>query len=126
MASDSNVAPTGTVNSATRYQRTETRQRTLRRARSTTPSRPERAGDHEGAETDTERPSQDSVQRQVERQDIGIGNRTDRRRQEADPETDHHKRHHRMASDAAEQSRHQCILSPPSLVIHSCTSIRRS
>ena len=37
------VTPTGTVNSATRYQRTGTRQRTLPRARSTTPSRPESA-----------------------------------------------------------------------------------
>jgi hypothetical protein len=34
------VAPTGTVNRATRYPRSGTRQRTLRWARSTTPSRP--------------------------------------------------------------------------------------
>src|SRR5215217_7991280 len=40
IASEISVAPTGTVNSATKYQRSGTRQRTLRRARSTTPSRP--------------------------------------------------------------------------------------
>src|SRR5687768_2993729 len=42
MAREISVATTGTVNSATRYHRTGTRQRKLRWARSTTPSRPAR------------------------------------------------------------------------------------
>ena len=43
ITSEISVAPTGTDNSAIRYQRTGTRQRTLRRARSATPARPDNA-----------------------------------------------------------------------------------
>jgi len=71
----------------------------------------ERPGDHEGADTDAERPFQDSVQWQGERQDLGIDDRRNLHGQEVGAETDHHERQHRTSGDDAQQCRHQSILS---------------
>ena len=64
-------------------------------------------------------PSQESVQRQAVRQDLGFCNRSNRRGQKAGAETDHHERQYWMACDDAEQCRHQSILVLPSLVSQS-------
>ena len=126
MASEMSVAPTGTVNNATRYQRIGTRQRALRRARSTTPSRPAGVAVTKKAPTPAEQPSHESVQWQAVRQDLRIRDRPDSRGQEACAETNHHERHHWLACDDAEQSRHQCILSLPGLLSQSWSSTGRS
>jgi hypothetical protein len=79
----------------------------------------DRSRDQEGADTDAEQPSHESVQWQAVRQDVGFCNRPDRRAQEASAETDHHECQYGMACDDAEQCRHQSILVLPSLVSQS-------
>ena len=72
MTSESNVAPTGTVNSATRYQRTGTHQRRAPGKINDAVAPLECCGDQECTESDAEHASKQSVQRHVERQDLSI------------------------------------------------------
>jgi hypothetical protein len=110
MASEINVAPTGTVKSATRYQRTGTRHRTLRRARSTTPSRPASAPVTTKALTPT--PSTPPKTPCSGRSNGKASALTIRNRhsQEIGAQTNRHERQHRMTCDDAEQCRHQSIV----------------
>jgi hypothetical protein len=105
MASEMSVALTGTGNSATRYQRTGTRQRTLRRPRSTTPSRPASAAVTKNAPTSASstlpeiRAEAGRTARPPYLQSAGSPRSGSQRK------TDHHKRQYGMACDDAEQCR---------------------
>ena len=61
----------------------------------------QRVGDQEGAQADAENPANHSVQRQVERQDLGIHNRWDHTHSEGRDQADHHERGNGMPRDRA-------------------------
>jgi hypothetical protein len=77
---------------------------TTSEVRDTSPPR-QRRRDQECSYPETQRPAHYSVQRLVERRDLGVRNRRDRRRHKANPEADQHEWKHRMACDATTHRR---------------------
>jgi hypothetical protein len=60
-----------------------------------------RGRDQEGSKADTQRHAHNSEESLAERRNLGVDNRRDRSRREANPEADQHERKYRMACDTA-------------------------